>query len=260
MKTAVCLSGHVRYFNKVLPNFIKVFSQLSPDVFIHTWENAGYQIRNSGYQHENEVAADFSFVEKLSDHGIVIRNMVVENENMGMLFIEDGKYKQQVKVPNKNILSMFRKVELANNLKKEYESKNKFEYDIVFKCRFDMLFQTGLLENEIENVLENKALIYVPCKGLQHPEKIRQINDHFAFGSSESINYYSDLYSKIDSYYSNDVPVPPMVTEENCGIHSETLLNFHMKPARTSISVLETQVAYILPHKHASIISKFQNF
>lgn len=256
MKVALCMSGHVRYFNKLSQNFVAAFKKYNPDLFFHSWENAGYQKRNSGYKHETSKCADLSFISVLNENGIVPRSMIFENEAIGMKFINAEKYKQQVSVPNENILSMYRKIMLCNNLKSEYEKQIGFKYDIVIKCRPDLMFNSDIPDQELEDCLKSN-IVYVPCKGLQHPEYRRQINDHFAFGNSFSMDYYSNLYNQIDAYYNENVPVPPLVNDY-CGIHAETLLNFHMNK-NPNIVLKETKTKYILPHKHNNIIDRFQN-
>ena len=45
MKVAVILTGHMRCWRDVLPNFKeKVIDRYNPDIFIHTWNEEGWWI------------------------------------------------------------------------------------------------------------------------------------------------------------------------------------------------------------------------
>lgn len=240
MRVAVCLSGHFRYFEKTFPNFEKyVLNILNPDVFIHTWDNTGVQIRNSNYKIDDKELLLVDRVKKLYHPAV----MVVEKFEDVKKHLNSNKYKQTVKVPVENILSMYRKVMLADNLRASHG-----HYDLVIKCRPDLLFKSEIPESEL-NDIDN--IIYVPDTGN------KQINDHMAFGDSGSMEYYSSLYDKVDLYYDEDAPDAPETSKHGCAIHAETLLNFHL--SKSSYKIKETNTNYLLPHKHQNIIDSFQS-
>jgi hypothetical protein len=76
----------------------------------------------------------------------------------------------------------------ANQLKSKYEQLNGFKYDFVIRCRPDLI---------IHNPLELKPNdIFIPI-GWDHRGGY---NDTFAYGSSEQIDWYAELYNNLIDY------------------------------------------------------------
>jgi hypothetical protein len=90
------------------------------------------------------------------------------------------------------------KVYRANQLKKEYETINNFEYDIVIRLRLD-IYVTEQVYEELNYIIQNfdKDLLYI---GAIEKYNCYRIWDGFFFASSKIMN-------KICSLYTNYVPL-----------------------------------------------------
>ena len=87
-----------------------------------------------------------------------------------------------------NWLQQWYKIYESNNLKSEYEKEQWFEYDIVVRLRFDLVFINkinfiSVLKKIKKWIIFNKA-----------PWKLDIIYDNFAFWDSKNMNMYSYLY------------------------------------------------------------------
>jgi hypothetical protein len=96
---------------------------------------------------------------------------------------------------------------MVNILKDDYEKNNDMKYDVVIKCRFDV----NILEKIELKLPENQ--IYIPI-GWDHMDGV---NDIFAYGDSESMDYYSSAFYSLDGFIN-----------EGRFIHPEMLLKAHL--------------------------------
>jgi hypothetical protein len=86
-------------------------------------------------------------------------------------------------------LSMYNKIYLANEFKKQYEIENNFIYDIVIRIRADLIIKEYLPKYILEKNLNKLYLpIISPKLALWgHP-------DFMAIGNSKQLNIYSDIF------------------------------------------------------------------
>jgi len=106
-----------------------------------------------------------------------------------------------------SIFYMWYGIMKANELKIKYENDNSFEYDLVVRCRFDTHILNPVKLKNINNS------IFIPI-GSDHRGGY---NDLFAYGKSNTMNYYSSLFNKLVDY----------ITEGEL-IHPERLLKYHL--------------------------------
>jgi hypothetical protein len=107
-KIAICISGQIRSGIQGIDVFRKFFSSLGDyDVFYHTWE-----LDTSTSKQVQDLYTPVSFLEEPPVN-------ILEVGNFG---------------------SMLYSIMMANELKKRYEIKNNFRYDLVIKTRFDLIF------------------------------------------------------------------------------------------------------------------------
>ena len=71
------------------------------------------------------------------------------------------------------------------------KKKNNFKYDIVIRSRFDIIIDK--FDIDLNNI--NSSHIYTHSLGNGFP------NDQLAVSSSETMDYYCDIFDKIDDYY-----------------------------------------------------------
>lgn len=197
MKTALCISGHLRTIFKTIKNINQHFKNI--DVFISTYDTLGFDKKRGDGQTTSLKTKD---IEK------TLRNSL----NIKELFIEPIKSFNKEKYTNKydcvrdvtTVLGMYYKIFHANKLKQDYEELNNFKYDIVIRYRADIFM------NKPFNLLQEP--IVIPNIGFYGG-----YNDQLAYGQSNYMDKYCNLYNKIDEYYDQGMP-----------IHPETMLKFHL--------------------------------
>jgi len=143
MRVAIILTGHMRCWEQVFPNFKQHFiDKYDPDIFIDTWEDEAYWDPHS--QHgivKNAPLVDFN---KLIDtyKPIVLRKEHFENYQKS--FEERSKqYTNFYHVP-KNIISMLFKIGRGIALMEDHMFETGKIYDLVFRMRPDLVFHENL--------------------------------------------------------------------------------------------------------------------
>lgn len=149
MKVAVVLTGHLRCWKDVYPNFKeKVIDRYNdPDIFIHTWENEGWWIpgdkqNEKGYHEEAPDIVQIEVVDAYKPRGITVESWDTYNK----MFEQRGQLYQNFAHRPKNILSMFYKLNRGISLMEDYVSQIGVYYDLVIRMRPDMIFHEDLPE------------------------------------------------------------------------------------------------------------------
>ena len=111
MKVAVILTGHMRCWRDVLPNFKeKVIDRYNPDIFIHTWNEEGWWIpgdkQNTKGYFEETPKVTYDDMLNYNPTSVIIEDWNDYNE----LFEYRGKLYENFAHRPKNILSMFYKL------------------------------------------------------------------------------------------------------------------------------------------------------
>jgi hypothetical protein len=109
--------------------------------------------------------------------------------------------------------------EMVKYVRNEYEKDFNVKYDVVIKCRFDV----ELLEKVEIKLPENQ--IYIPI-GWDHMDGV---NDTFAYGDSNSMDYYLSAYHSLDGFIN-----------EGRFIHPEMLLKAHL--LRGNMMILRSSI------------------
>ena len=192
MKIAICLSGSIRNLYKSLKSVIDISETGDIKVFIHTWyfedeENLKKQ-RSVAKEEEN---IDF-LLKNFKPESIKIEKF--ESKIDFFTSLKEVKNFKILQYPNKiNHISMFYSIFQSNNLKSSFEKDNNIIFDVVYRMRFDSEISNPnlLIKEKIEN---NTIFIPTPLKDYGG------INDQFAFGSSDALDKYSNLYNSIDNF------------------------------------------------------------
>jgi hypothetical protein len=84
-------------------------------------------------------------------------------------------------------ISMYHSLNMANNLKAEYETQNNMVFDCVIRMRFDSNIKGNfnLLNYDLTNL------------NIPHGKDFGGVNDQFAFGNSSVMDKYSNLIHNI---------------------------------------------------------------
>lgn len=203
MKIALCLSGQPRFLEECYPSIYKAIIKdardnvnKNIDIFIHTWhdKNKIGEMYDGAYWNNN-------------NNAIILQNTpqrIIELYNPIKYIIESSKdfgeiiNKASSMFGNKNnyyvynLVSMYYSMYKCNQLKRDKELEDNIIYDIVIRCRFDLLFPYGNIDFSKLNL--NKINTDSRWGGLE------SACDVFAISNSSNIDIYCDMYNRIVNY------------------------------------------------------------
>jgi len=176
MKIALCISGYLRTFKECYSNILEnVIYDNDYDVFIHTYNKWGH---SQSFQSDIDVNKDIDldYIKNLKN----LKGLVVDK-------YDDVKYlfENKIKLPHHDshrVLSMLYKIYQCNELKKKYEIENNFKYDLVVRTRGD----------------------FDAWNGASSDDNSLRYNDQFAIGTSEMMDYYSNMYNEVENIMKNN--------------------------------------------------------
>lgn len=236
VKTAVCISGHLRNYKKTFPTILEnLIKRFKADLFIHTWDDMGFQEEVSPRtvgpkpKHDGSKISEKELVEYFSPKSYILENnsKFLNNFEQGeedFFLYAVGHGSEEVgflgSAEPKYVMSQLFSIYQSNELKKEYEMKMGFEYDLVIKIRMDYSLSNSIPLEDITYLLNNleKKVIYVPnheCSNHGHPscylcvdgehsgDHVCDVCDVFAYGSSKNMNHYASLYENCIKLYDN---------------------------------------------------------
>lgn len=196
-KIAICISGYLRTFKECYPTIEKnIIRDNDVDIFIHTYDKVG---NSSGWRHPIDLSEDIDmdFLQNIP----YIKKIVTEKwDDIKYKFEKFREY--QPSVTNINVIAtIFYKIYQANLLRKEYEKEKNIEYDLVIRMRGDQIFEKAINLD----FPKNKILINAYPWGDEDythrfkgdddiRNEIEWVNDRFAVGKPELIDYLSELY------------------------------------------------------------------
>lgn len=198
MRVALCLSGEPRFFKETYPNIKRhLIDPFNSDVFLHTWRTPeDYTVKYSskdynqgwnGFKLNIQACDDVCKLYGATSHYIDNSKdffQDVDTDEMYRRYF--NYYTSEFKQINlRGSLCMFYSILKSNLLKREFELINRFQYDWVIRCRFDLLInQTPDLAN-----LDNSKVYY---EEMGQPDNM--VSDWFNFGSSDNMNVYSSVF------------------------------------------------------------------
>ena len=221
MRIALCLSGLTRSIEYTINSIFEQFiDKFQCDVFIHTWDINN--VSNDERFKNPPILSTQSkqdFFENVKNRCPNYFKIMVENIN------SDWNYLNYKHI--KNIVPMYYGIFKSNQLKTQYEKNNKMTYDLVIRSRLDSWYENSIDKSEINSILKNKSKLFFTVnrvyKEMYNQESRNNfllegtdnyfVPDNFAFGSSDVMDIYSDVYpnigtiqKKIKSDFSENVP------------------------------------------------------
>lgn len=191
MRIALCLSGGLRNFKDTFYSFEHyLLSFHKVDVFFYGLANK----------------------EGLETNLIDLKNLY----NPITSVINTKKYYDNIFCPynQSNAFYAFYNVYKCNELKKEYEIKNNFKYDLVIRSRTDYFWFRTINNDEFELAKTN---VLIPEDWAFKTVNSYAKSDVFAFGNSELMDKYSSIFNNLKEYV------------EAIGMfHSESLCGYHL--------------------------------
>jgi uridine kinase len=214
MRVALLISGYLRSAEKNLENIReKIISKFDHvDVYLHLTCN----------ENDEDMYLNHSNVEKVKQFLNPMVSLVESNYSFYTIEKKNNLYNQWFK---------FYKL---NEIKKQNE--NYFgKYDLVIKIRPDLFITSDF------NFLENykNSYIYIPKDSKIDRKKLKNINDDyicdiFAYGCSELMDQYFQLYNNLDD-----------LTKSN-GIVSETILKKYLDNSKIPYRYLDLEYYVLL--------------
>lgn len=173
MKVAICFSGLLRTFEECWPSYEPFFQKYDCDLFVASVAN--------------EVLPRYHFKKMLFQ----------EDEVMADRWWNINNHPQS---PGQHMLRQFYWIQLANDLRRQYEAEKGIKYDFVVRTRTDCQI-VGPLPDLSQC---DSATIYIPA-GNDNPEEIPGfgISDRFAIGGPGVMDMYSDKLKWLDEYMAN---------------------------------------------------------
>jgi hypothetical protein len=209
MNIAVCISGGIKYPEKSLESLKNIFPNENIKVFIHTWKinDRKTYLKNSKISRKEEIMlyvrnTKIKQYKKILSETSCDQLDILKNYNYQNILVENFGEKEII---FKNLfndlnfisyarndvgtISMFYSIYKCNELKIKYENEKSMKFDKVIRMRFDSDFMgKKLFVNELVDDLV-----------IPNGPDWEGLNDQFAVGSSESIDYYSNLYNNFAS-------------------------------------------------------------
>lgn len=176
MKTALCFSGELRSINKCIDGWKdKILPYLGEyDSFYFGWKDDPQIDKLKYFDQLNlkkcEIADRVTFKEKTC----AVR-----------------------KRPEVNVQGMLRQIyclKKSNELKSEYESQNKFIYDVVIRIRPDILVEPYAVFPDLNKLDFKKLHVFKHDKWFGH-------NDRLYFSNSKNMDLLQNRMTEIDLYF-----------------------------------------------------------
>jgi hypothetical protein len=230
MKIAVLFAGHTRNFvgcyKNIQENLLLPLRDLGEtDVFVSTWNAEGF--RNKGWSGEAEIEA----VERLlTPKSMTIESFTPETRAFFVKKFFTFGYHGSLSSheTSGDAASMWWKIWSCFKLMKDYQDLHSFQYDLIVRVRFDMLFDS------VPNLKEIKPqTLYIPKWNGKYAEVTCEIMDQFSFGDFTAMERYCSVFPRISGLISRNVK--PLTAE---GFLFHTLGNFPVEKIDLRFSVL----------------------
>lgn len=200
MKIAICISGLTRKHDNCLLSIEKYFKDHEVDVFCHTYEVKSIErvVRDTWSKHETKTYyenLDISITDVISlfkPKEYIIEDYDTISVHYFMpMFLDIMNTRNLIRdniEGNLTVISMHYSMMMANHLRRLYQEKTKTEYDVVFRMRYDSDIQ---FMYPLENHKLNK--LNIPYGSDWNDG----MNDQFAFGPTDMMDKYMDLFPNI---------------------------------------------------------------
>lgn len=177
MKVALCLSGQIRSFDLVYQKLLdNLIIPNNCDVFYHTWHSYNESKYVNYYNPEDNMCVHYG---------------AYSNKNLEKVIkhLKPVSFSFEEPFIPQNTKSMFYSLMKSNDLKCNYERMMGFKYDIVIRSRSDILFLEKVIldKNSVED-----NIIYLSYR----PGGCGGVNDAFAYGKSDIMDRYSNIYEE----------------------------------------------------------------
>lgn len=232
MRIALCISGYFRGFQICFPSWKRYLLNNNHqfDVFVCTGHTKDVYIPDRVEPDIEILRRNFGLVKFHIDTPVTDIPLIYRMRNYNHRNIS-------------GMLSMFRKIKIANEMKTAYEKEHGFVYDTVVRWRPDTL-----LESQVNFECDGQSM-FLPKHG-----DFGGLNDQMAWSTSAIMNHYSSLYDHIFGYMTNDSNLrfdPELLVKThweklNCPIQRPEIM---YRLARSTIHILPDNEERALIHQ-----------
>jgi hypothetical protein len=191
LKIALCISGQMRAYLDCFDSFYRyIINIYNPDIFIHTWEDAGRCENINEKCSTNIISAD-DLYELYNAKIVIVEKFDPQyfNEIDGIIIPSILNKLEQVHA--KTFLPMFYKMKKCNDIRREYEKRNGIKYDFVIRIRPDL----KLMSHIPKHVFENRDIFWT-----RSSDSFR-VNDQYFIASSKVMNKFMGLWDNLEEYW-----------------------------------------------------------
>jgi hypothetical protein len=208
MRVAVVLTGHLRCWKQVFPNFKeKVIDRYNPDIFIHTWDEEGWWIPGDKQNEKGFFEGTPEIVDQEVIDAYKPLYFVKEYwDDFNQHFEQCGTYFKNFAHRPKNILSMYYKMHQGFSLVEKHLAQLQGNYDLVIRMRPDMVFHEDLPDF-------NMGTFYT----IAHRNHLGQgTGDLMQVGSVGQMLFFTKIICFISELYKQtDLLCPHVITEQH---------------------------------------------
>jgi len=226
MKIAICISGQPRNFKQSYESLKTYFlDKYDYDIYFHTWKTNSFESTNFGFGNNKYSLTGDDYNELIQLYKP--KNYILENP----IVFDSSGYKCPIwRQPLNNTLSMFYSIYRSFQLIEE-------NYDYVIRTRFDVNYSKFNLEFPEEGII-------LPEWNTDIRVKSRGYYDVFALGKLKDMKIYSQVFSNIISYVTNDEDFLNFLTGgwpgQDSPLRNEYLLKWHLLKNNIKIKELPT--------------------
>jgi len=226
MRIAICISGQPRNFKQSYTSLKKYFlDKYNCDIYFHSWKTSTFESTNFGggnHQYQLEEEDYNELIELYQPKKYILEQPIV---------FDASDYQCPIwRQPLNNTLSMFYSIYKSFQL-------IEGEYDYVIRTRFDLdysLFNLEFPENNIN----------IPEWNTDPNVKHRGFYDVFAFGPQPLMKIYSEVFSNVISYVTNDPHMFEFLQGgwpgQDSPLRNEYLLKWHLVKNNIKVNELPT--------------------
>jgi len=190
----------------------QIIKPLKADVFMQMYTDN---------KHDDEIQSILDFYRPVS---YILNKNSLCTVDMGLVEIINKNKHTETKPLN--VLSWFSGLNSVLTLKKDHELSSEDYYDIVIRCRYDLLLITKCpIITSIKNHITDLKSSIVLIPNLDH---WGGYNDRFAIGTGIAMDKYMSIYNYVSSYIS-------------CGykFHPESYIKHHLDSKNVKVLLLD---------------------
>ena len=226
MKIAICISGQARNFKQSYNGLKSYFlDKYDCDVYFHTWKTPNFESTNFGFGNTQYTLTDNDYNDLIQLYNP--KKYIIEKP----IVFDASDYKCPIwRQPLNNTLSMFYSVYKSIQLVDK-------EYDYIIRTRFDIDYSKFNLELPQEGII-------LPEWNTDIRVRNRGYYDVFAIGKQQDMNIYSEIFSNVISYVTNDEQLLHSLSGgwpgQDSPLRNEYLLKWHLVKNNIKVKIVPT--------------------